>query len=340
MNNIIEVRTDIIEPHVYLECQMNYKELLRIIGECGGYAFFQQLYKYFGSKSKGFREIKKMEDLLLIGNEKFNNNKYVYLKSNSLMYLKYKDIEVIEDTNVNRLLIKPGLRPILNSVYSLEYYLVHDQKINEEISKSEFKNFIFEGKKVFENNRITNIYLSRISKDEYIQRVETKLKILGDRNAIYLKSFQKNDDFRNSVLNFVWFDFETSTDENPIVRVTRLISRFLNNIGTTGKNNLLNCCNFSLEVVTTSEDRKSNLEKITENAMEVINKKNAQYLNSNVKIKINNVISNILEINFTVLKDIEGYLKLSVKGEGEFNFVNDVTIDRLQELRGHLKEGR
>ena len=73
----INVRTDIIEPHTYLELELNYKQLIETIYNCGGYALFQQIYKWYGGKSKGFREIKKLEELLLVGSEQLNNNKYI-----------------------------------------------------------------------------------------------------------------------------------------------------------------------------------------------------------------------------------------------------------------------
>ena len=110
----IEVRTDIIDPHTYLEIELKYEELLKKINECGGYALFQQIYKWFGNKSKGFREIKKLEELLLVGTEQLNNNKYVYLKSTALKYLKYKSYELeLNELKINRLLNKPGFRPIM-----------------------------------------------------------------------------------------------------------------------------------------------------------------------------------------------------------------------------------
>ena len=81
MSYKLEVRTDVIDPHTYLEAELNYKELLQAINDSGGYVLFQQIYKWFGGKSKGFREIKKLQDLLLLGSEQLNNNKYVYLKT-------------------------------------------------------------------------------------------------------------------------------------------------------------------------------------------------------------------------------------------------------------------
>ena len=119
----------------------------------------------------------------------------------------------------------------------------------------------------------------------------------------------------------------------------RLISKFLNNVGTTGKNNLLNCCNFSLEIVTLSEDRKVILKGISDRAMGVIDKKNSQYLNSNIKTKENLVISNVKKIEYKVFSDIEGYIKVSTKGDSEFNFVDETVVNRLQALNEHLKGG-
>lgn len=340
MSYKLEIRTDIIDPHTYLEAELNYKELLQVINDCGGYVLFQQIYKWFGGKSKGFREIKKLQDLLLVGSEQLNNNKYVYLKTTSLKYLKYKDFEgEVTEPKINRLLNKPGFRPIMNSVYSFEYMMLENKHINTNSSLETLGIFISKAREVFQNDRFSNIHLGKIVRDEYVEQLNTKLKILGDRNAIFLKNYEPSNEFKNSNLEFVWFDFNQETDENPVLRVLRLISKFLNNVGTTGKNNLLNCCNFSLEIVTLSEDRKVILNGISDRAMGVIDKKNSQYLNSNIKTKENLVISNVKKIEYKVFGDIEGYIKVSTKGDSEFNFVDETVVNRLQALNEHLKGG-
>jgi len=337
----IEVRTDIIAPHTYLEAEMNYKELLEVLDKCGGYALFQQLYRWFGNKSKGFREIKKLEELLLLGSEQLNNNKYVYLKSTSQKYLKYKDFkEEVKEPKINRLLQKPGFRPIMNSVYSLEYLISKNEDINIDNSIKTFNIFISKATEAFTKDRFTNLHLGRIIKSEFVQSLKTKLKILGDRNGIFLKNYLEVAEFKTSTLEFVWFDFNQTTDENPVLRVSRLISKFLNNIGTTGKNNLLNCCNFTLEIATLSEERKGVLNVLSKKALAAIEKKNNFYLNSSIKAKENHVISHLKEIKIEIFSQIEGYLKVSAKGENEFSFVDDNVIDRLEILKEHLKGGK
>lgn len=341
MSYKIEVRTDIIDPHTYLEAELNYKELLEVLNQCGGYALFQQIYKWFGNKSKGFREIKKLQELLLVGSEQLNNNKYIYLKSTALKYLKYKNYEEeVTEIKVNRLLQKPGFRPIMNSVYAMEYLLDKKECINTESSLKTFDIFVFNAREVFSKNKFANIHLGRITKDEYVQTLHTKLKILGDRNGIFLKNYVPEVDFKTSTLEFIWFDFDQNTDENPVLRVLRLISKFLNNVGTTGKNNLLNCCNFSLEIVTLSEERKGILEDLSRRALAAIEKKNNFHLSSSIKPKENHVISNVKHIKYQVFEDIEGYLRISTKGDSEFDFVDGDVVDRLEELKEHLKGGK
>lgn len=341
MSYKIEVRKDIINPHTYLEVELYYKELLEVINKCGGYSLFQQIYKWFGNKSKGFREIKILQDLLLVGSERLNNNKYIYLKSSALKYLKYRDYpEEVTDIKINRLLTKPGFRPIMNSVYSLEYLLKNDEYITIENSLKTLDLFISKAKEVFLNDRFTNLHLGKMVDDGYAQQLGTKLKILGDRNGIFLKDYSPAGEFKNSTLEFVWFDFNQETDENPVLRVSRLISKFLNNIGTTGKNNLFNCCNFSLEIVTLSQDRRVILEGLSNRAVTAIEKKNNFYLNSNVKPKENNVISHLKGFKYQVLENIEGYLKYSTKGDSEFEFVDDNVVDRLDVLKEYLKGGK
>jgi len=338
----IEVRTDIIDPHTYLETEMNYKELLEEINKCGGYLLFNQLYKWFGNKSKGFREIKKLEELLLVGTEQLNNNKYIYLKITALKYLKYREFEYeVKETKVNsRLLQKPGFRPIMNSVYSFEYLIEKKEYINEETSLNVLGIFISKAREAFSKDRFTNLHLGKIIKDDYAQQLNVKLKILGDRNGIFLKEFKPGLEFKNSTLEFVWFDFNQSLGDNSVLKTLQLISKFLNNVGTTGKNNLLNCCNFSLEIATISDERKKILEKVSETAIETIERKNFFHLKSNVKSKTNHVISNLKEIKYLVFMEIEGYLRISAKGDSEFDFINDTIVDRLGELKNRLKGGK
>jgi len=177
-------------------------------------------------------------------------------------------------------------------------------------------------------------------KVEFVESLKIKLKILGDRNGIFLKNFLEVADFKSSTLEFVCFDFNQSTDENPVLRVSRLISKFLNNIGTTGKNNLLNCCNFTLTIATFSENRKMVLDKVIKKTLIEIEKKNNFALNSLIKSKENHVISNLKEVNIEVFAEIEGYLKISTKGDSEFSFVDNKVIDRLENLKEHIKGGK
>ena len=338
MSYKVEVRTDIIDPHTYLEAELNYKELLEEINKCGGYALFQQLYKWFGNKSKGFREIKKLEDLLLFGSEQLNNNKYIYLKSTALKYLRYRAVdEEVKEPKINRLLQKPGFRPIMNSVYSFEYLLEKKEYINEETSLKTFEIFISIAREIFTKDRFTNLHLGKIIKDDYVQQLNVKLKILGDRNGIFLKNFIPESEFKDSTFEFVWFDFNQSLGENPVLRTLQLISRFLNNVGTTGKNNLLNCCNFSLEIVTLSEERRDIIEQLSKTAVESIERKNSFHLKSITKSKLNHVISNLKEIKYIIFVEIEGYLRLSTKGDNEFDFIDSTVVDRLEVLKKHLK---
>lgn len=337
MSYKLEIRTDIIDPHTYLELELNYKELIETLDKCGGYALFQQLYKWYGSKSKGFREIKKLEKLLLVGSEQLNNNKYVYLKSTVLKYLKYRDHEEeVKELKINRLLNKPGFRPLMGSVYSLEYLIENKEYINSANSLETFDLVVVKALESFNSNRFEYLHLGKIN--ERADVIKTKLKILSDRNAIYLKSYEPDSNFKNSTLNFVWFDFDQATEENMILRVLRLISKLLNNMGTKGP---LNACNFSLEIVTLSEERKNILEGITKRALESIKKKNKFHLNNSInKTKENHVISNVKDIKYKVLADVENYLRMTTKGDSEFSFINEKVINRLDELKEHLKGGK
>lgn len=335
--NRVIVRTDIIDPHTYLDVELKYRELLEVVQSCGGYALYQQIYKYYGGRSKGFREIKKLEDLLLAGSEQFNNNKYIYLKITALKYLKYRDCEEVSESNINRHQLKPSFRPLMNSVYSFENYLDTKQIINTELSSQVLKRFLDKVRALLKVNRIPNIHLVKVEKDEFSNRLETKLKILGDRNGIYLTDFQEAQELQRSVLKFVWYDFDQDTEENTVQKSIRLISRLLNEVGTKGQ---LNCCQFSLEIITTGEQRKAILEKLTNKAKKSIESKNEYYLkNSSIKTKENPIISGLTEVKYIVYPHIEGYTKLSCKGDSEFSFADGKTVQRLEQLKDIIKGG-
>ncbi|WP_130808270.1 hypothetical protein [Senegalia massiliensis] len=338
MDNKIVVRTDIINPHTYLDLELDYKDLIETIFLCGGYALYYQLYKYYGEKSKGYREIKKMEDILLIGSEQLNNNYYIYLKSTSLKYLKYRKIETIEtDLTVNRLNKNPSYRPLMNSIYSFEYLLERHDLINVDLSLEKLDIFLKDVIKSFELNRLQNIHLGNVAKENYREQLKVKLKILGDRSSIYLKDYIRENSLKDSTLHFVWYDFDQEIQQNPIFRVLTLISKFLNFVGT---KNQLNCCEFTLEIITISEERKSILEKLTKRALERVNKKNNYYLNNSINTKSNKVISHIREVNYDVLPDIEKYIKVSVRGDNEFNFADIKTVERIEKLKEVIKKNK
>lgn len=337
MDYKVEIRTDIIDPYTYLQIELNYKELLETIYSCGGFALYRQIYKWFGSKPTGFKEIKKLEELQLLGSRDFNNNKYVYLKISSLKYLKYRDYQgKVIDPKISRPRIEPGFRPIANSVYALEYLFQRKEHINTSISVEVFKKLINKAREQFNRDRFSNLHLGKIVKDDYVEKLNAKLKILGERNAIFLKNYNDSNDLKSSVLEFVYFDFNQELIENPILKVTKLISKFLNNIGTTGKNNLLNCCSFSLEVITVSDERKEVLEKLKQQATCSISEKNNFYLNRGMKPKENQVISNLKDIKIDVLEDIEGYFRNAIRND-DYNFVSETVINRLENLKEQLR---
>lgn len=339
MDNSILVRLDIIDPHTFLEIELYYKELLDVLFKCGGYALYQQIYKYYGGRSKGYREIKKLVELLLVGSEQFSNNKYIYLKLTALKYLKYRDSEKVEETNVNRQQLKPSFRPLMNAYYAFENYLYTKDFINTDLSIVVLNKVIDTARAVLKANRLDNLHLVRLDKDEYIKQLQVKLKILGERSGIYLTEYQGGQSLSSSILKFVCFDFDLDTHENTVFKYIRLISKFLNAIGTKDQ---VNVCRFSLEIITMGDIRISELEKQITKAFQLIKKKNEFNLKGIVKSKENLIVSGIQEekeVSFKVYSDIEGYIKVTSKGDSEFNFVDSSTVDRLQELRTKIKGG-
>lgn len=337
MENRVIVRTDVIDPHTYLDIELKYKELIEVLHSCGGYALYQQIYKYFGEKTKGFREIQKLEGLKLVSSEQYSNCKYIYLKYTALKYLKYREIEEIESSYVNQNTPKPSFRPLFNSIYAFENYLATRQIINTELSGRTLKVFIEKIRQVLKVNRIPNIHLVKWEKDENVAQLEKKLKILGDRNAIFLSGMDEAQELQKTVLKFVWYDFDQDTEENTVAKTIRLVSRFLNDIGV---KNQLNCCQFSLEIITTGEQRKAIVEKLTSKAIKAIESKNEYYLkNAAAKSKHNQVVSGFVGVTYRVYADIEGYTRIASRGDKEFSFADGKTVERLEQLRNIIKGG-
>ena len=335
MSNKILVRTDIIDPHTYLDVEIYYKDLIESIFICGGYAMFQQLYKYYGNKSKGYREVKRMEDLLLVGSERLNNNNYVYLKTVALKYLKYKDQDILDDElTVSRIARNPSYRPFMNSIYSFEYLLEANKLLSPDVSCIRLNIFLDDVVDVFEQNRLQNIHLARVAKAEYREQLETKIKYLGYRSGVYLKEYKKGSRLSDSTLVFVWYDLDQDI-EKPILRVLSLISNFLNFVGTKDK---LNCCMFDLEIITFSKEREQIMQDITGRTIANIRKRNKYHLKS--PSKKNRVISNIGNIYTSVFPDIEGYIKIAVRGDNEFSFVDIDTVERIEKLKEVIKNSK
>jgi hypothetical protein len=339
VENSILVRLDVIDPHTFLDVELRYKDLLEVLNKCGGYALYQQIYKYFEGRSKGYREIKKLESLLLVGSEQFNNNKYIYLKITALKFLKFKESGEIPE-NINRQTLKPSFRPLMNSVYTFENYLHTKEFINTDLSRSNLDLVIQNIRSVLKANRLDNLHMVSVEKEETSLQLQTKLKILGDRNGIYLVSYQADQSISKSLLKFVCFDFDLDTQENTVLRHIRLISKLLNGLGT---KNLMNVFKFTLEIITLGDQRKAELERLTKKAFQMIQKKNEFNLkNIAAKPKDNLIISGISDVSavtYKVYPDIEGYIKISAKGDSEFSFVESSTVDRLQQLRNKIKGG-
>jgi len=246
----------------------------------------------------------------------------------------------VKETNINRIIQKAPFRPLMNSIYSFEYLMIKKEIINADNSLKNFDLFIISAREEFERDRFQNIHLGKIIKEDYTSLLKVKLKILGDRNGIFLKNYEVENNFKKSTLNFIWYDFDQSILDNPIMRVATLISKFINNIGTTGNNNLINCCNFSIEIMTISEERKKVLDKVIKRTLLSIKKKYDFYIKNSIVAKEIRVITCLREIKIQVFEQMEDYLKISAKGVSEVSFIDEKTIDRLENLKEQLKQGK
>lgn len=302
MNGVF-VRTDLIDPHTYLELEMNYKDLIEKIYNCGGYCLYSQIYKFFGNKNTGYTHIKKLLDLLLVGSEQFNNNKYLNLKITSLRYLLYREREKEDEKRINnRLLQKPGHLPLFNSFYSFEMMLEKGYIVNTDMSIKYLRIYVNKIKSFLNSKeRLKYLHLVKIENDDYIKRLETTLKIMGDRNSIFLSNFKEDDELSNCILSFIVFDVGL-INENIVLKTLKHISRYLNKFG---EKNLFNVCKFKLEIIST-RSKKEPIEKLIDKATRTIQNRNKDV--KQIRHKNNPIISNVEGVTVCSLNDLEAYI--------------------------------
>lgn len=305
MEKEILIRTDIIDPHIFLDIELKYKNLIEVIYKCGGYVLYSQIYKFFNNKSKAYREIKKMENILLVGSEQFNNNKYIYLKITSQKYLNHK--KNIKKTNIARLLKNPGYKTLMNSFYSFEHYLITKKIINTELSVSNLINFIEIIKIKLNENRIKNIHLLPVEKENFTEIMITKLKIYGERNGIYLTEI----DQESLNLLFIVFDFDEGT--NIVLKTIKKLNEFLSFFG---KKNNRSIFNFRIKFITLSKERSIEINNL-------INLFIKRYEMENFGFKSAEIL---------IHEDIEKYLKITCKGDDENMYLTKNNFERLKYL--------
>lgn len=305
------VRIDIIDPHTYLELELNYKDLIEKIFTCGGYCLYTQIYKYYGSTSVGYNNIKRLEKMRLIGSETLNNNKYVYIKLTALKYLLYRNEEKIENKKLNdRILQSPCHVRMFNSINKFEYYLDEKKVIGINFSINTFMKYIELIRNALNTDeRLTYLYLIKIENDDFVKKLSNTLKIMGERSSIYLVGIDENTKIENIILKFVVFDIG-HIDENFAHKTLKNISAFLNKLGV---KNLFNASKFDLEIVTTNE-KKVATEKLVNIALKKIKNSNEYFNKSNSKYKNNPIISNILNVSVKGL-DLNRYTIQSKRRE-------------------------
>ena len=116
--NIIEVRTDLMDPQKYLLIELKYKEILQFIEKMGGYILYKQLEAYMGSKKKGNKLANDLVDENLAGSVLLNNHKYLHLKEIAIRYVRKK-------VRTSRAKPKPSHEVLFSSFTRIEYYLQH-----------------------------------------------------------------------------------------------------------------------------------------------------------------------------------------------------------------------
>lgn len=129
----VQVRTDLFDPTVYLEIELYYKDILQKIYNFGGYITFSQFIKMYGkSQGAGHNLIRKfIDDLKLLGEQQVNTNKYAYLKSRSIQYLK-------QISKANSVDPRPNNHVLLTSIYKAEFFLLKRLLLRSEVNADGF----------------------------------------------------------------------------------------------------------------------------------------------------------------------------------------------------------
>lgn len=129
----VEVRTDLFDPIVYLQLELNYKDMISKIYEFGGYITFTQFFRLADEKKRNGNYIvrKLIDELHLLGEHQFNNNKYAYLKTRSMQYIK-------QTLTAKAMGPRPNNHVLMTSIYKAEYYLTNKILLQTEIDAARF----------------------------------------------------------------------------------------------------------------------------------------------------------------------------------------------------------
>jgi hypothetical protein len=129
----VQVRTDLFNPNVYLEIELYYKDLIQKIYDFGGYITFAQFIKlYEKSQGAGHLTLRHLiDDLKLLGEQQVNRNKYAYLKTRAMQYLKQNIKAKSVDT-------RPNNHVLLTSIYKAEFFLQKRILLRSEVNADGF----------------------------------------------------------------------------------------------------------------------------------------------------------------------------------------------------------
>jgi hypothetical protein len=251
------IRDDIINPVSYLYAEMKYKSFLTALYVCGGYALHQQVQEFF--KDSDFKDtyylIKEMQKYNLIGVEKLNKNKYVYIKSNAIKYVLYHRVDKLpEKLKIKRI----NKVPNRYGFYSFEYFLQFKKIINCDISKKTLKIVFEKILELLQKDRFENLDFVRIENIEYQKKILTKIDMLGYKSCLFLVGFSHNNFIKSSTLHFTLYDTGfNSLDTKFINKTVKKIDDFIGAINE-------NFCKYDLEIITFSDQRKNSIQNLHE----------------------------------------------------------------------------
>lgn len=235
-----------INPYIYLDIILKYKDYLQLIYRFGGYMFINHIYKFsFKSQLQTFNDIHAMQESNLLKIINVNKNSYVLLANTSIRYLKNKP--------TSKFLQPPTSTQLKTSCYLSEYISVPEEffnpskpyawfleKYKKELDNLEAESAAVDKKFLNTNKELVKPMLNEKNKSAEFNDLFSKLK----SSRIYF------DTYENGVVTLLILDFDRSRSwiYNSLLKKVEPIFR-----------NLPIYISYDVKILTPNEYRKERL---------------------------------------------------------------------------------